>query len=673
MNQVRTTGFIGLVALFTLLGAGQQDPPTSHRLAATPTYSIKTEDRIGNIHFQDVNGDGFPDLICAGNNGGDEAPSFIYLSKEGRFDKPSWKSSDDGVSSGIALADLDGDGDEDLVLTRYNHNPAVAYRNLGKGSFERSPFWTSADTEWARYVVVGDFDGDGHKDILADDRIYRGSKDGPSTKSDWKLDGDPAISGMTWTDVDGDGIKDLVIGDWNGGAAYSVYRGLKKDFEGRPSYAASRRGEFDSPAVGDIDGDGFPEIVVGSSTFRSGDGRVRMYANRKGKPAPEPSWVSDDIDCNVNSVRLADFDNDKDLDLLVLADDHTAIFENRSGKLETQPCWRATIKDGCAFVGDIDKNGWLDLVVAGDKDVRFYLSAPTLTGAKAEAPKPEPFPPLPKLPPLTRRDPLPNVDPEMESLIANYRKSRDADLLATLRSRAAPALSAIELLEASDLAGLVEDLKPLAAKSVELHIKRLSSEKVADREDASARLAECGPMALSELEKIAASDNPEAAARAQLIIERMAFDTRGPQVIDLLGMKLARLTSRLGRRYGHKETHGVVVLEVAESVGPGLGLTNLREGDLFLGVGDLGEYGRNVTPVKTPLEMAGQILLQDAYDKDPDQPDRDWRLAGYRYVCGPLHPTVRGSKRQWRMSFSMKEWDSIKEAVRSPKTWTPEK
>src|SRR5687767_6560756 len=86
MHQRRMRGFIGFAALFSLLGAGPQDPPAPHRLASTPTYSIKTDVQIGNIRFQDVNGDGFPDLICAGNNGGDEAPSFIYLSKEGRFD-----------------------------------------------------------------------------------------------------------------------------------------------------------------------------------------------------------------------------------------------------------------------------------------------------------------------------------------------------------------------------------------------------------------------------------------------------------------------------------------------------------------------------------------------------------------------------------------------------------
>src|SRR3989442_8679276 len=111
------------------------------RLPATATAEIPIDGDVADLLFQDLNGDGFLDLAVAANNGGEDAPSYVFLSRAGKFLKPSWTSADESVSGGVALGDLDGDRDPDLVLVRYNHNHAAAYRNNGKGDFEEEPFW----------------------------------------------------------------------------------------------------------------------------------------------------------------------------------------------------------------------------------------------------------------------------------------------------------------------------------------------------------------------------------------------------------------------------------------------------------------------------------------------------------------------------------------------------
>ena len=141
----------------------------------------------------------------------------------------------------------------------------------------------------------------------------------------------------------------------------------------------------------------------------------------------------------------------------------------------------------------------------------------------------------------------------------------------------------------------------------------------------------------------------------------------------MLGMKLAKLTARLKRRYGHEATEGVVVLEVPKNVGPELGLSNLREGDLFRGIGtgsagtppDLKPYGTTVDSVKSPMEMAGLIIKHGTEESFTG-------MVGFQYVCGPLHPSERGKVRQGRM-IVMGEWENLKDTAEEPRPWLPEK
>ncbi len=268
------------------------------RLPAEPSLELTIEGEAAGLLLHDLDGDGYLDLLVAANKGGRDGPSHVFLSRAGKFNEPSWTSGDQSVSAGIAAGDLDNDGIEDLVLSRYNHNPAVAYRGLGKGRFETKPFWESEDTEWAYGVLVGDFNGDGFADILTTQgiRMYRGGKDGPSKEAGWKSQDEFAEGKTCWVDLDHDGRKDLVVAHWMG-PAITLHRGMKEEFDAQPRHVISEPGEFTGLAVGDLDGDGFPEVVVGARAGRMGDGSIRLYGNQEGrrgrsttrKTAPSPS------------------------------------------------------------------------------------------------------------------------------------------------------------------------------------------------------------------------------------------------------------------------------------------------------------------------------------------------------------------------------------------------
>jgi hypothetical protein len=76
----------------------------------------------------------------------------------------------------------------------------------------------------------------------------------------FKPTSDPVISSPVAWDFDGDGVKEIAVGCWDG--HFYLLNADLNELPGWPKW--SRRGFFSSPALADLDADGVPEIVVGS-------------------------------------------------------------------------------------------------------------------------------------------------------------------------------------------------------------------------------------------------------------------------------------------------------------------------------------------------------------------------------------------------------------------------
>lgn len=157
------------------------------------------------------------------------------------------------VASGVAIADLDGDGVPDLVIAGQD---VVVALGTGGGSFAAPTTIGSADLG---SVSVADVDGDGKLDVTVGNRYFAGHGDGT-------FDGghDAAVPGAaSLVDVDGDGVPDAIAADSFLGVA-SVARGSVTGgvwSTGAPdSYVLGLSRE--PPTVVDIDGDGHPDLVT---------------------------------------------------------------------------------------------------------------------------------------------------------------------------------------------------------------------------------------------------------------------------------------------------------------------------------------------------------------------------------------------------------------------------
>ncbi|WJH36337.1 VCBS repeat-containing protein [Paenibacillus sp. CC-CFT747] len=207
-----------------------------------------------------------------------------------------------------ALADLDGDGRVDLITGSADGTLAV-YRGLGsrpaayadqplpEGLTPPDAFGPAEPLQLAgggplaagAYTAptVLDANGDGRPDLLLGnergDLLLALGEGGLrfSAPVPVQAGGQPARVGAYAApavgDVDGDGIPDLVVGDADG--IVRVYRGLagRPGAFGAPEEAARIRGRFAAPSLRDLNGDGRPDLAVGGS-----EGDVQVFVRESG-------------------------------------------------------------------------------------------------------------------------------------------------------------------------------------------------------------------------------------------------------------------------------------------------------------------------------------------------------------------------------------------------------
>jgi hypothetical protein len=272
----------------------------------------------------DVNGDGYSDILVGAPRftGGEDHQGRVSLylgTVEGIQELPSWTAEGDGYEyyfgqSVAAAGDVDGDGYSDVIVgAPFAEAAGIAYLYSGSASsLSTSPVWqTSANQDGAAsgecVAGAGDVNADGYADVLVSTPgwdseldgvgrvdLYLGSAGGLSDSPAWTVRGRVAGEALGRSvaaagDVDGDGYGDVVVGSplyTNG----QLYEGRVQFFRGCSSgLSTTHSWEFESDCpgaflgtsvtgVGDVDGDRYGDILIGAPAYYApgGDERVGM-------------------------------------------------------------------------------------------------------------------------------------------------------------------------------------------------------------------------------------------------------------------------------------------------------------------------------------------------------------------------------------------------------------
>jgi hypothetical protein len=306
----------------------------------------------------DVNGDGYNDVIIGatayddGANA-DEGRAFVYYGSATGLSAIPNSTPDDAdqasVQFGISVAsagDVNGDGYSDVIIGAWRYDDganssegrAFVYHGSVTG-LSASPNSTPDDADQANaffgrsVASTGDVNGDGYSDVIIgahgyDDGanssegrafVYHGSVAGLSaTPNSSPDDADQAIAGFGFSvasagDVNGDGYSDVIIGafQYDDGANSSegrafVYHGSATGLSATPNSTpddadqANAQFGFNVASAGDVNGDGYSEVIIGAYFYDDGantdEGRAFVYHGSATGLSATPTSTPDDAD-----------------------------------------------------------------------------------------------------------------------------------------------------------------------------------------------------------------------------------------------------------------------------------------------------------------------------------------------------------------------------------------
>ncbi|HBP20831.1 MAG TPA: hypothetical protein DEA08_23950 [Planctomycetes bacterium] len=234
---------------------------------------------------------------------------------------------------GASAADVNGDGRDDLLLTK--GEGLALFLNLPEGFREVTRQWGLADVEHPNVALATDFDGDGDADLFVGqfygrNRLFenRGGRFVDVTEGSGLAQDDMTAVALA-ADFDGDGAVDLYLGRFldarsevpdtmlytRNGAPNKLYlaRGPLRFRDVSAASGADDRGLTLGAAAGDIDGDGDVDIYLANDFGRN----VLLRNTGRGR-FKDATLETDTLAVSAGmSASLGDMDNDGLLDLYV--------------------------------------------------------------------------------------------------------------------------------------------------------------------------------------------------------------------------------------------------------------------------------------------------------------------------------------------------------------------
>ncbi len=328
------------------------------------------------VYAADIDGDGDKDVLYANSVNVSTVSWCENTDGAGTFGPQQIITTDvDGARSVYAI-DIDGDDDLDVLSASKYDNKIAWYENTdGQGSFGLQQIITT-NAMWAWAVYATDIDGDGDIDVLSasndDDKIaWHENTNGLGTV--WiehiittNADGTGSVYAA---DIDGDDDMDVLSASWED-HKIAWYENI----DGQGSFGSQQIITTDivngtSVYATDLDGDDDMDVLSASN----GDNKIAWYENTNGQGTFSGQEIITTEAYGAESVYADDIDNDGDMDVLSasVADNKIAWYENTNGQGNfgsQQIITTSAMGAWAVFAADLNGDNDIDVLSASPND-----------------------------------------------------------------------------------------------------------------------------------------------------------------------------------------------------------------------------------------------------------------------------------------------------------------
>jgi len=330
-------------------------PGSASGLSTTADWTPESDQIWGRFGLSvssagDLNGDGFDDVIVGAqyyDNGQiHEGRAFVYYgSAFGLSATADWTAESDQMEANFGCSvssagDVNGDGYGDVIVgaeNYWNHYYPFQTQDGRAFVFHGSPSGLSTTADWTAesdqmdaefggsVSSAGDVNGDGYDDVIVGAHwysngqpsegrafVFHGSPSGLSTTADWMAESDQMDAKFGGSvssagDVNGDGYDDVIVGAYysynrhdDKGRAF-VYHGSPSGLSTTADWTAesdqeSARFAWSVASAGDVNGDGYDDVIVGAKRYDNGqndEGRAFVYHGSGSGLSATADWTAE--------------------------------------------------------------------------------------------------------------------------------------------------------------------------------------------------------------------------------------------------------------------------------------------------------------------------------------------------------------------------------------------